>query len=718
MSSQDDRVRELELKLEEALAAVRDLRYENDLLRARVVDRRPESTDTPARDPMPLGAVGTTIGRDSSEAEKITLEVLATCDYLGAPAALERSRSGRGAHLWVFFNSPVAAATARNLGCALLTRALDKRHQIGFDSYDRLFPNQDTMPRGGFGNLIALPLQRVARHSGNTEFLDRDFQPFPDQWKFLASIPRLTATDCERIVRDAAREGMILGIEASWFETEEQAREPWTLSPSRHRRDAPIAGPMPAAVEVVIANRVFIPKPELPPAMLSRLRRLAVFQNPEFYRAQAMRLSTWDKPRVIDCSEDFLDHLALPRGTLAEVLKVFEKQGVWVNLKDERQGGTSVALSFKGELTDDQRVAAEALVAHDIGVLVAPTAFGKTVIGAWLIAKRGVNTLVLVHRQQLADQWRERLAAFLDIPTRSIGQFGAGRNKGKGTIDIGILQSLSAKGQVRDVVADYGQVLIDECQHVPAVTFERVLSEVRARYVTGLTATPTRKDGHDPILVLQCGPIRHRVDARAQAEAQPFEHVVVPRLTSFALSVDAADAGIQEIYSRLVNDQARTDMIVTDVLEAVADGRAPLVLTERTEHLERMQELLASRVENLVVLRGRMGAGERRAVAASLKSIPDHSPRVCWPRAATSARDSTMRARFSFPCAAGLVERHHPAIRGKAAPTPRAKTGGNDLRLRRRPCSNAGQDVSEALTRVRSFRLLDGSWRHHPDTQK
>jgi superfamily II DNA or RNA helicase len=235
---------------------------------------------------------------------------------------------------------------------------------------------------------------------------------------------------------------------------------------------------------------------------------------------------------------------------------------------------------------------------------------------------------VLVHRQQLADQWRERLAAFLDIPTRSIGQFGAGRNKGKGSIDIGMLQSLSAKGEVRDVVADYGQVLIDECHHVPAVTFERVLSEVRARYVTGLTATPTRKDGHDPIVVLQCGPIRHRVDARAQAEAQPFEHVVVPRLTSFALSVDAADAGIQEIYSRLVDDQARTEMIVTDVLEAVGAGRAPLVLTERTEHLERMQELLVSRVENLIVLRGGMGAGERRAVAASLKSIPDHSPRV------------------------------------------------------------------------------------------
>lgn len=720
MSKQDDRVRELESRLGEALAAVRDLRHENDLLRARVADGRRDSPEAPALLLAAPDPVGPTIGRDSSESEKIALfrslfrgrddvyayrwesrdgrsgyapalrpgakrekgqrpdpavllpfddgvaqshltgqkvigvypllenetcwflaidfdkstwqedvrEVLKTCDALGVPAAMERSRSGRGAHVWVFFDSPVAATTARNLGCAVLTRALDKRHQIGFDSYDRLFPNQDTMPRGGFGNLIALPLQRVARHGGNTEFLDRDFQPFPDQWRFLASMRRLTAADCDRIVRDAARQGMILGIEASWFETEEQAREPWTLSPSRRRGDGPMTGSMPAAMTVVVANRVFIPKADLPPAMLSRLRRLAAFQNPEFYRAQAMRLSTWDKPRVIDCSEDFPDHLALPRGTLAEVLKLFETHGVFVNVNDERQVGTSVPLTFRGELTDDQRMAAEAIAAHDIGVLVAPTAFGKTVIGAWLIAKRGVNTLVLVHRQQLADQWRDRLAAFLDIPARSIGQFGAGRNKGKGTIDIGMLQSLSAKGEVRDVVADYGQVLIDECHHVPAVSFERVLSEVRARYVTGLTATPMRKDGHDPILVLQCGPIRHRVDARAQAEARPFEHVVVPRLTSFTLPVDAADSGIQEIYSRLVDDEARTDMIVTDVLEAVGAGRAPLVLTERTEHLERMQELLGSRVENLVVLRGGMGAGDRKAVAASLKSIPDNSPRV------------------------------------------------------------------------------------------
>lgn len=565
---------------------------------------------------------------DKSTWQEDVREVWRACDALHVPAALERSRSGRGAHIWIFFDGPVAAATARNLGCVLLTRALDHRHQIGFDSYDRLFPSQDTMTKGGFGNLIALPLQRVARRGNNTVFLDRDFQPFTDQWQYLASVSRFPAAECERIVRDAARAGTILGMDASWFETDEEASQPWKLTPSRRRREVPISEPLPTAVDVVLANRVFIAKAGVPPALMSRLRRLAAFQNPEFYRAQAMRLWTGDKPRVIDCSEDFPEHLALPRGSLGEVLKLFESHGIWVDVRDERQAGKPVALTFHGELTAAQLEAAEAIAAHDIGVLAAPTAFGKTVIGAWLIAKRGVNALVLVHRQQLADQWRERLAAFLDIAPRSIGQFGAGRNKGKGTVDIGMLQSLSTKGEVRDLVADYGHVLVDECHHVPAVSFERVLREARARYVTGLTATPTRKDGHDPIVVMQCGPIRHRVDPRQEAESRPFTHVVVPRSTAFTLPAELADAGIQEIYSRLVADRARTEMIVADVRAAVSEGRSPLVLTERREHLEQMRELIGSQVEHLVVLRGGMGAGERKAVAATLKSIPDDAPRV------------------------------------------------------------------------------------------
>ena len=565
---------------------------------------------------------------DKASWQSDVVEVMRSCAELGVPASIERSRSGRGAHLWVFFASPVPSATARNLGCAVLTDALERRHQMGFDSYDRLFPSQDTMPKGGFGNLIALPLQRLARQAGNTVFLDSTLQPHEDQWRYLASVRRLGLADCERIVREAARAGKILGIDARWFETDEDVREPWRLPPSRRRLDGPIEGLLPSSVEVVFANRIYVAKTGIPPVLLGRLRRLAAFQNPEFYRAQAMRLWTGGMPRIVDCSEELPDHLVLPRGSLEEAIKLLEGQGIWTSIRDERQAGVSCDFTFTGELTSEQLLAAEAMASHEIGVLAAPTAFGKTVIAAWLIAKRGVNTLVLVHRQQLADQWRERLAAFLNLPPRSIGQFGAGRNKGKGTIDIGMLQSLHNKGTVKDIVADYGNVLIDECHHIPAFSFEAVLKEVRARYVTGLTATPVRKDGHHPIVIMQCGPIRHRVDAREHAAARPFEHTVVPRVTTFILPADASEVGIQEIYSRLVGDDRRTAMIVTDVLEAMAGGRSPLVLTERTEHLEEMQRQLFPRVEHLVVLRGGMSAGERRGVVEKLKAIPDEAPRV------------------------------------------------------------------------------------------
>jgi len=565
---------------------------------------------------------------DKASWQSDVVEVMRSCAELGVPASIERSRSGRGAHVWVFFSSPVPATTARNLGCAMLTHALERRNQIGFDSYDRLFPSQDTMPKGGFGNLIALPLQRLARQAGNTVFLDSSLKPYEDQWHYLSSVRRLGLADCERIVREAARAGKILGIDAHWFETDEDAREPWRLPPSRRRLDGPIEGPLPTSVEIVFANLVFVAKTGMPPVLLGRLRRLAAFQNPEFYRAQAMRLWTGGMPRIVDCSEEFPDHLALPRGSLDETVKLLERQGIWTSIKDEREAGVSCDFTFTGELTSEQQLAAEAMAAHDIGVLAAPTAFGKTVIAAWLIASRGVNTLVLVHRQQLADQWRERLAAFLNLPPRSIGQFGAGRNKGKGTIDIGMLQSLQSKGTVKDIVADYGYVLVDECHHIPAFSFEAVLKEVKARYVTGLTATPVRKDGHHPIVVMQCGPIRHRVDAREQAAARPFQHVVVPRITTFTLPADPSEVGIQEIYSQLVADGPRTAMIVTDVLDALQSGRSPLVLTERTEHLEEMQRQLSSRVEHLVVLRGGMGAGERKGVFEKLKAIPDEAPRV------------------------------------------------------------------------------------------
>jgi len=512
----------------------------------------------------------------------------------------------------------------------VLTRALDRRYQIGLDSYDRLFPSQDTMPKGGFGNLIALPLQGVSRSAGNTVFVDSKFEPLSDQWRFLSSIKRLDPVGAEAMVGKTNGEANRRTSGSVSLEADpEQIRQPWTMPPSRRRKEIPIPEPLPLSVNAVLASRLFIEKKDLPPALINRLHRLAAFQNPDFYRAQAMRLSTFDKPRFIDCAEDFPEHLALPRGCWPEVERLLQTNRVALVLTDERFPGTPIDAAFLGDLSEGQLAAAIALSKHEFGVLSAPTGFGKTVIGAWLIAQRRVNTLVLVHRQQLLDQWRERLATFLNLDPKAIGQFGGGRHRATGIVDVALLQSLSRKGEVNDLVAGYGQVIVDECHHVPAFNFERVLAEARARFVVGLTATPIRKDGHEPIIAFQCGPIRSRVDAKAQAAARPFDHEVVVRTTDFHLDDGAAtEPGIQEIYSQLVANEVRTRLIVDDVLKAVRQGKSPLVLTERTEHLERMAELLADHGCRIVTLRGGTSAKQRRLIAETIQSISDEEPRV------------------------------------------------------------------------------------------
>jgi len=552
--------------------------------------------------------------------------VLDVCEQLSIPAALERSRSGRGGHIWIFFEEPVPATQARKLGCALITQAMEQRHQLGLDSYDRLFPNQDTMPRGGFGNLIALPLQKACRAQHNTEFLDRDFEPYPDQWEFLASIPRVPRSQLDEAVRNAGRADAILGVRLSLADDADE--DPWTRPPSRRAPERPITDPLPATVKIVLANQVFIEKDGLPPVALNRLARFAAFQNPEFYKAQAMRLSTFQKPRVISCGEDLPRHLALPRGCLGDVLKFFEKQGVWTEVVDERRPGSELDVQFKGDLSSVQAAAAAAILEHDIGVLSAPTAFGKTVIAAHLIAQRQVSTLVLVHRQQLMDQWRERLSMFLDVPITQIGQIGAGKKRPSGTLDVALIQSLQRAGDVDDLVAGYGQVVVDECHHIPALSFERVLREFKGRYVVGLTATPIRRDGHHPIVIMQCGPIRHRVGAKEHALSRPFDHAVLPRTTRFTIEAQAEAGGIQRIYGALANDEERNALICADVLAAVSDGRSPLVLTERTDHLALLSDRLGSEAVNLIIMRGGMGAKQRRSAMEALTTIPDDEPRV------------------------------------------------------------------------------------------
>jgi superfamily II DNA or RNA helicase len=547
------------------------------------------------------------------------------CALFDVPPYVEVSRSGCGAHVWLFFSQAIPAAQARRLGCALLTQTTARRHEVGLDSYDRLFPSQDTLPQGGLGNLIALPLQREARDAGRSVFVDDAFRPIGDQWRLLSGVRRMTATDVERALAKALSEGDVLGER---IPATDDAEQPWSLPPSGRRLEYMIEGPFPSAVDVVRGNLLYVGKEGLPQRMQDRIVRLAALDNPEFYRAQAMRLPTFAKPRLICCAEEIAGYIALPRGCLDELLEVLERHGIETRLQEERCAGRPLDVTFAGQLTSAQTEAAQAILACDCGVLSAATAFGKTVIGAWLIAARQVNTLVLVHRRQLMDQWRERLSVFLDLPPSAIGTIGGGRAHATGNIDVAVIQSLNRKGVVADLVADYGQVVVDECHHLSAFSFEQVMRQVKARYVVGLTATPTRRDGHDPIITMQCGPIRYRTDARSQAQARPFNHRVVARNTGFTLPAPELAAGIQVIYSALAADRERNQLIVADVLDAVAAGRSPLVLTERTDHRDALAATLRESVAHVFVLSGGMGARARRAVAEAIATTPSEAPRV------------------------------------------------------------------------------------------
>lgn len=558
-----------------------------------------------------------------------TRTYLNICNKFGVPAYLERSRSGNGGHIWIFFSEPIPAKLARQLGAFMLTQAMEEKPEMGFDSYDRFFPSQDTMPRGGFGNLIALPLQKIPREKGNSIFIDEDIHGFEDQWTFLSTIKKMGFNAVQSVVDIAAQRGGVLGVR--FISTDEDEISPWLYSPSGRKTEFKTKEPMPEMVDLVLGNQVYISKEGLPPLLKNRLIRLAAFQNPEFYRAQAMRLPTYDKPRIVHCCEDFPNHMGLPRGCLEDTVGLLNSLGIEPNIIDERFEGIPIEIEFSGALRPDQQAAADAMMTHDTGVLSASTAFGKTVIAANLIAERAVNTLVLVHRKQLLDQWRARLETFLQGKDKQIGQIGGGKRKPTGIIDVAMIQSLSRKGIVDDIVADYGHLVVDECHHISARSFEIVARQCKAKFVYGLSATVVRKDGHHPIIFMNCGPIRYKVDDKKQAKRRPFAHKVIVKKTDFTTNVPIDETGystIHELYESLMNDAKRNQMIVDDVIAVVSQKKFPIVLTERKKHLEIMKDLLQPKIQNVIVMRGGMGKKQRLAALDALGQFADDAEKV------------------------------------------------------------------------------------------
>lgn len=553
----------------------------------------------------------------------------AICKSRGLPVYIERSRSGKGGHLWFFFSQPIPAILARKMGTLLLTETMNTYIELGFESYDRFFPNQDTRPIGGFGNLIALPLQHFPRRTGNSTFLDENFEPYPDQWALLASVEKITLEEINKIISSSSIIGNGLGLKIP--ASEEDSNSPWELLPSREvaKETAIATYLLPKSITIVLSNQLFIAKQDITPQLMSKILRLAAFQNPEFYKAQAMRLPVFDKPRVIACAENFSNHIGLPRGCLDECIELLKSLGVEPVLDDKRNFGTTVKLKFLGQLTKEQKLASKSLLDHDTGVLSATTGFGKTVIGASMISKRKVNTLIIVHRIQLLEQWVERLKMFLNVTAEQIGIIGGGKHKPSGIIDIAVIQSLIKKNTVNNIVANYGQVIVDECHHLSAVSFEAVVKECKAKYFLGLTATPTRKDGHQPIIFMQCGPIRYTVDAKKQAQLRSFDHKVIIKNTIFNFStIEDEKVNISQIYAGIIINADRNMLIINDVINALKAGRNPLILTERKEHVIYFSQAMAKFCKNIIVMVGGQTAKQRKDIHNQLASISENEERL------------------------------------------------------------------------------------------
>ena len=561
------------------------------------------------------------------------------CEINEVPVLVERSRSGKGAHVWIFFEKPILASVARRFGTALLSKGAESVNMKNFKYYDRMLPAQDHIPlntktgKPGLGNLVALPLQGQALKLGNSAFIDENWNVYPNQWECLKEVKKLSLETVEERIKEWSAEG-ILGVLSNEFEADTERTndtKPWEKTKhSLHKEDVS------SVVEIVIADKVYIGTKDMKPRMQNALRRMAAFSNPDFYKKAAMGLSTKGIPRIVFCGYDEAGYICIPRALLDSVIDRFNEVGISFTLTDNRCSGTPLDVSFNGTLYEEQMRAAKAILEHDNGILAATTSFGKTVVGAYMIAQRKTNTLILVHNTEIQKNWIEDLNKFLDVnaelpeyKTKTgrikkrkniIGKLHAGHNSMTDIIDVAIFSSLGKGDEIDPIIEQYGMVIMDECHHGAAQTVEDVIGSAKAKYVYGLTATPKREDGLEKKVFMQFGPIRFRYTAKERAEKQGIDHFVYPRFTRL---VSASHLKVNEANRAVIECESRNEQIIADVENCIQNGRTPLVLTKYKEHAELLYQRLQGKADHVYLLQGGGSRKTKDEMRIQMRSIPD-----------------------------------------------------------------------------------------------
>ena len=574
---------------------------------------------------------------DSSDSLKWQEEanaLRAICADNNVPCLVEKSRSGKGAHVWIFFEKGINIKKARQFGATLLDKGAESVNQISFDTYDRMIPAQDKLSEGGLGNLVALPLQGRAVKNGNSVFVDENWQSYYDQWNILKNTGKISEKFIDEKLSSWGNKYSISNSDND-NDTPRQISindTPWENTTGFERSDT--EGP----VRIVLADKVYVDKIGIKPRLQNKIRRLAAYNNPEYFKNQAMGISTFGIPRIVYSGEDTEQYIAIPRGCLNKLCENLDAASIKYSVDDKRNAGKRINVTFKGELYPEQQNAVQSLSRHDTGVFAAATGFGKTVVGSYLISERKVNTLILVHTSEIMQNWITDIERFLDIDeeypqyttktgrvkTRKslIGRLTGSHNSMTGIIDVAMVSSLGSKDTIKPFVKEYGMVIMDECHHGAAESIEAVLSEVNAKYVYGLTATVKREDGKDKTVLMQFGPVRFRFTAKDKIRLQGMEHVLEPRFTPIVSAKEKLTSN--EAYEIVVNSDLRNSMIASDIEACVKQGHTPLVLSKRKAQLDVLFEKVKDKADHVLVLTGGKTQSERKALREQLSSVPEN----------------------------------------------------------------------------------------------